>query len=222
VISGCPVRVLLVDDDPMVRRGLRMVLEGYQQIEVVGEAADGDEVLDRITRHQPAVVLMDLRMHRVDGVRATQLATALPGPPAVVVMTSFDTDREVLAALRAGASGYLLKDADPDEILAAVISAASAGSSLSATVLRQLVTLAARPPRAEAIHDQARRRLAALTASERDVAAAVAEGLTNEQIATRLHLAPATVKAYVSRAMTKLHIDGNRVLLALTVLEADR
>jgi len=222
VISGCPVRVLLVDDDPMVRRGLRMVLEGYQQIEVVGEAADGDEVPNRITRHQPAVVLMDLRMHRVDGVRATQLATALPGPPAVVVMTSFDTDREVLAALRAGASGYLLKDADPDEILAAVISAASAGSSLSATVLRQLVTLAARPPRAEAIHDQARRRLAALTASERDVAAAVAEGLTNEQIATRLHLAPATVKAYVSRAMTKLHIDGNRVLLALTVLEADR
>ena len=222
MISGCPVRVLLVDDDPMVHRGLRMVLEGYQQIEVVGEAADGDEVLDRITRHQPAVVLMDLRMHRVDGVRATQLATALPGPPAVVVMTSFDTDREVLAALRAGASGYLLKDADPDEILAAVISAASAGSSLSATVLRQLVTLAARPPRAEAIHDQARRRLAALTASERDVAAAVAEGLTNEQIATRLHLAPATVKAYVSRAMTKLHIDGNRVLLALTVLEADR
>ena len=222
MISGCPVRVLLVDDDPMVRRGLRMVLEGYQQIEVVGEAADGDEVLDRITRHQPAVVLMDLRMHRVDGVRATQLATALPGPPAVVVMTSFDTDREVLAALRAGASGYLLKDADPDEILAAVISAASAGSSLSATVLRQLVTLAARPPRAEAIHDQARRRLAALTASERDVAAAVAEGLNNEQIATRLHLAPATVKAYVSRAMTKLHIDGNRVLLALTVLEADR
>jgi DNA-binding NarL/FixJ family response regulator len=222
VISGRPVRVLLVDDDPMVRRGLRMVLEGYQQIDLVGEAADGDEVLDRITRHQPAVVLMDLRMHRVDGVRATQLATALPGPPAVVVMTSFDTDREVLAALRAGASGYLLKDADPDEILAAILSAASAGSSLSATVLRQLVTLAARPPRAEATHDQARRRLASLTASERDVAAAVAEGLTNEQIATRLHLAPATVKAYVSRAMTKLHIDGNRVLLALTVLEADR
>jgi DNA-binding NarL/FixJ family response regulator len=217
-----PVRVLLVDDDPMVRRGLRMILEGYQQIDVVGEAADGDEVLDRISQHQPAVVLMDLRMHRIDGIRATQLTTALPDPPAVVVMTSFDTDREVLAALRAGASGYLLKDADPGEILAAILGAASAGASLSATVLRQLVALASRPAQAGTAHDQARCQLATLTASERDVAAAVAEGLTNEQIAARLRLAPATVKAYVSRAMTKLHIDGNRVLLALAVLRAER
>lgn len=216
-----PVRVLIVDDDTLVRRALRMVLERCSEVIVVGEATDGDEVLDQVARCVPAVVLMDLRMHRVDGVRATELVTALPDPPAVVVMTSFDTQREILSALQAGASGYLLKDADPDEITAAILGAASAGTSLSATVLGQLVALATGGAAGGTERVNARCRLTRLTPGELEVTRAVAEGLTNDQIAGRLHLAPATVKAYVSRAMAKLQVDGNRVLLALAVLEAE-
>jgi len=214
-----PIRVLLVDDDPMVRRGLRLVLAEYDEVVVVGEADDGDAVPPQVEALTPDVVLMDLRMRRVDGVRATQALRARPEPPAVVVMTSFDTEREVLSALRAGAAGYLLKDADPEEIVAAVVAAAHAGASLSSTVLRQLVTLADASAH-ETTRPTAAHRLGVLTPGELEVARAVAEGLTNDEIAARLHLAPATVKAYVSRAMTKLHLDGNRVLLALTVLEA--
>lgn len=219
-MSDGPVHVLLADDDAMVRRGLSLLLDGVDGIEVVAEASDGDEVPDQVARHRPEVVLMDLRMHRVDGIRATAAVTALPDPPAVIVMTSFDTEREVVGALRAGAAGYLLKDAGPEQIRAAIHGAAGSGSSLSPAVLGQLLRLADGRSAPATTRDGARRRLEILTDSEIAVARAVADGHTNAAIAARLHLAPATVKAYVSRAMAKLHIDGNRVQLALAVIEA--
>ena len=213
------VRVLLVDDDALVRSGLKMMLAGAERIEVVGEVDDGRGVLAAVDAHHPDVVLMDIRMPQLDGIAATGLLRAQPNAPAVLVLTTFDADELVLRALRAGAAGFLLKDTPPAEIVRA-IELVGAGM-LSPTVTRRLIALVAGDPDAEARHESARARFAALSAREQEVALAVGRGLANADIAAELFMSVATVKAHVSRLLTKLGVD-NRVQIALLVQEAHR
>jgi DNA-binding NarL/FixJ family response regulator len=220
-VDDVTIRVLLVDDDALVRSGLRMMLAGAEQVEVVGEAEDGRGVLPAVDLHRPDVVLMDIRMPQLDGIAATRLLRSQPSPPAVVVLTTFDADEYVLRALRAGAAGFLLKDTPPAEIVRAIELVHAGDGMLSPGVTRRLIALAAGDD-AEAVRaDQARDRLAALTARERDVALAVGTGRPNAEIAAALHLSVATVKAHVSRLLTKLEVD-NRIQIALLVQEATR
>lgn len=215
------IRVLIVDDHPVVRDGLRGVLDGEPDMTVVGEAGHGAEALARVGDAAPDVVLMDLRMPRVDGVAATRALGARTGDrPAVVVLTTFDGDDSVLAALRAGAAGYLLKHTPPAEIVDAVRRAAAGEPVLSPSVTRSVMEMAA--DRAPAGPDPAARaRIALLSDRERDVAAAVAEGLSNGEIADRLHLSVSSVKAHLSSAMTKLDLT-NRTQLAILAYESGR
>jgi DNA-binding NarL/FixJ family response regulator len=210
-------RVLLVDDDALVRSGLRMMLDGADGISVVGEAADGDEVPAAVDACFPQVVLMDLRMPRVNGIVATHRLRRGPNPPEVIVLTTFDTDENVVRALRAGAGGFLLKDAPPARIAAAIRLVAEGEPMLSPQITRRLMEHVAAQAGAR---DQARAALAALTAREREVALAVAEGHANARIATDLDLGLATVKAHVSRILVKLDLN-NRTQLALLVHDAD-
>ncbi|MCW2695617.1 MAG: Two component transcriptional regulator, LuxR family [Modestobacter sp.] len=214
-----PVRVLVVDDDPLVRAALSMVLGGAPGLLLVGEAADGDEVAAAVERTAPDVVLMDIRMTRVDGLTATEQLRARPGGPEVIVLTTFDADTSVLRALRAGASGFLLKDTPPADIVAAVRRVAEGEPMLSPTVTRQLMAhvaqLDAAPGDAGAARRfRARRTLDLLSEREREVALAVGRGLSNAQIGAELYLSVATVKAHVSRLLTKLEV-ANRVQVAL-------
>ena len=214
-----PIRVLIVDDDAMVRSGLTMMLSGAPQIEVVGEASDGRGVLPAVNLHHPDVVLMDIRMPRLDGIAATRLLSAQPHPPAVLVLTTFDADELVLRALQAGAAGFLLKDSPPADIVRAIDSVHAGDGTLSPRITRRLINLVAGDPDAATSREQARQRLAALTPREREVAAAVADGSSNAEIATRLHMSLATVKAHVSRLLVKLDA-ANRVQIALLVQDA--
>jgi DNA-binding NarL/FixJ family response regulator len=214
-----PIRVLIVDDDAMVRSGLTMMLSGAPQIEVVGEASDGRGVLPAVDLHNPDVVLMDIRMPRLDGIAATRLLSAQPHPPAVLVLTTFDADELVLRALQAGAAGFLLKDSPPADIVRAIDSVHAGDGTLSPRITRRLIDLVAGDPDAATSREQARQRLAALTPREREVAAAVADGSSNAEIATRLHMSLATVKAHVSRLLVKLDA-ANRVQIALLVQDA--
>src|SRR6266498_358594 len=177
------VRVLLVDDDALVRSGLRMMLAGAEGIEVVGEADDGRGVLGVVDRHRPDVVLMDIRMPQVDGIAATRLLRAQPDPPAVVVLTTFDADELVLRALRAGAAGFLLKDTPPAEIVRAIELVHAGDGMLSPTVTRRLIALVAGDSDAGERHERAGARLDALSAREREVALAVGRGCANADIA---------------------------------------
>jgi DNA-binding NarL/FixJ family response regulator len=220
-MDGMTIRVLLVDDDPLVRSGLRMMLAGAEQVEVVGEAEDGRGVLSAVDLHRPDVVLMDIRMPQLDGIAATRLLRSQPSPPAVVVLTTFDADEYVLRALRAGAAGFLLKDTPPAEIVRAIELVHAGDGMLSPGVTRRLIALAAGDDAEVARADQARERLATLTARERDVALAVGAGRPNAEIAAALHLSVATVKAHVSRVLSKLQVD-NRIQIALLVQEATR
>jgi DNA-binding NarL/FixJ family response regulator len=214
-------RVLLVDDDALVRSGLRMMLAGAEGIEVVGEVEDGRGVLSAVDAHHPDVVLMDIRMPHVDGIAATRLLRAQPRPPQVLVLTTFDADELVVRALRAGAAGFLLKDTPPPEIVRAIELVRAGESMLSPVVTRRLIALVAGDPDADSRHDSARERLAALSAREHEVALAVGRGLANAEIASELYMSVATVKAHVSRLLTKLGVD-NRVQIALLVQEAQR
>jgi DNA-binding NarL/FixJ family response regulator len=218
---GVVIRVVLIDDDPLVRSGLRMLLEGAEGIEVVGEADDGRGALGAVDRHRPDVVLMDIRMPTVDGITATRLLRSQPDPPAVLVLTTFDADELVLRALRAGAAGFLLKDTPPTEIVRAIELVHAGDSMLSPAVTRRLIALVARDTDADVRRDGARERLAALSAREREVALAVGEGRANAEIAAELHMSVATVKAHVSRLLAKLDVD-NRVQIALLVQDAGR
>jgi DNA-binding NarL/FixJ family response regulator len=218
---GVVIRVVLIDDDPLVRSGLRMLLEGAEGIEVVGEADDGRGALGAVDRHRPDVVLMDIRMPTVDGITATRLLRSQPDPPAVLVLTTFDADELVLRALRAGAAGFLLKDTPPTEIVRAIELVHAGDSMLSPAVTRGLIALVARDTDADVRRDGARERLAALSAREREVALAVGEGRANAEIAAELHMSVATVKAHVSRLLAKLDVD-NRVQIALLVQDAGR
>jgi DNA-binding NarL/FixJ family response regulator len=213
------VRVLLVDDDALVRSGLRMMLAGAEAIEVVGEADDGRGVLAAVDRHRPDVVLMDIRMPQLDGIAATRLLRAQPDPPAVVVLTTFDADELVLRALRAGAAGFLLKDTPPGEIVRAIELVHAGDGMLSPAVTRRLIALVAGEGGGPARHDSARELLEILSPREREVALAVGRGLPNADIAAELHMSVATVKAHVSRLLVKLGVE-NRVQIALLVQDA--
>jgi DNA-binding NarL/FixJ family response regulator len=215
------IRVVLVDDDALVRSGLRMMLAGADGIEVVGEADDGRGALGAVDRHRPDVVLMDIRMPTVDGITATRLVRSQPDPPAVLVLTTFDADELVLRALRAGAAGFLLKDTPPAEIVRAIELVHAGDSMLSPAVTRQLIALVAADTDADVRRDSARERLAALSEREREVALAVGQGRANAEIAAELHVSVATVKAHVSRLLAKLDVD-NRVQIALLVQDAAR
>ncbi|WP_277212023.1 response regulator transcription factor [Isoptericola croceus] len=207
------VRVLVVDDDTMVRSFLQQILT-KRGIEVVGEATDGDEVVSAVQAHHPDVVLMDLRMERLDGVRATAAVVALPDPPGVVAMTSFDTESAILDAVHAGAAGFIAKDAGPEEIVAAVEAVASGDGALSARAARVVMEQVVAAPTVRGRHE-AQELLAQLTDREREIARCVAEGLSNVEIAGRLFLGEATVKTHLSKACQKLGV--NRLRLALVV-----
>jgi DNA-binding NarL/FixJ family response regulator len=211
-----PVRVLVVDDDALVRAGLTMMLDGAEGIAVVGEAADGDQVPGATDAHTPDVVLMDLRMPRVDGITATRRLRGRPHPPEVIVLTTFDTDENILHALRAGASGFLLKDTPPPQIVHAVRQVAAGEPMLSPAVTRRLMDRVAFQA---GTFQQARGELAALSPRERDVVVAIARGQSNAEIAAELTMTVATVKAHVSHILTKLALD-NRTQIALLAHDA--
>jgi DNA-binding NarL/FixJ family response regulator len=213
------IRVLLVDDDALVRSGLRMMLAGAANLEVVGEAADGRDVLPAVDLHRPDVVLMDIRMPQLDGIAATRLLAAQPDPPAVVVLTTFDADELVLRALQAGAAGFLLKDTPPAEIVRAIELVHEGDGMLSPAVTRRVISLVAGDSDAGARRDRARDLMATLSPREHDVALAVGRGEANAEIAAALHLSVPTVKAHVSRLLDKLGVD-NRVQIALLVNDA--
>ena len=214
-----PIRVLLVDDDALVRSGLRMMLAGAAQLAVVGEAEDGRGVLPAVDRHHPDVVLMDIRMPRLDGIAATRLLRAQPRPPEVIVLTTFDADELVVRALQAGAAGFLLKDAAPADIVRAIESVHAGDGTLSPAIARRLIALVAGDHGEATRREQARQRLASLTPREYEVATAVGRGLSNADIAGQLHMSTATVKAHVSRLLVKLDVH-NRVQIALLVQRA--
>jgi DNA-binding NarL/FixJ family response regulator len=219
-LSG-PVRVLLVDDDALVRSGLRMMLSGAERVEVVGEVDDGRGVLAAVDAHHPDVVLMDIRMPKLDGIAATTLLRSQPKPPAVLVLTTFDADELVLRALRAGAAGFLLKDTPPADIVRAIELVGAGDSMLSPTVTRRLIALVAGDADADTRHQRAREKLAELSSREHELALAVGRGLANAEIGAELFMSVATVKAHVSRLLVKLGVD-NRVQIALLVQEAQR
>jgi DNA-binding NarL/FixJ family response regulator len=212
------IRVLIVDDDPLVRAGLTMMLGEFDDLEVAGTAGDGDEVIAATNRLRPHVVLMDIRMPRVDGLTATERLRARREPPEVIVLTTFDTDRHIRRALRAGASGFLLKHTPPARIAEAIRLVAAGEPMLSPDVLRRVLAFAAEPepdPRRE----RARALLDRLSDGERAVAALVGQGRTNAEISRELLMSTATVKAYMTRILTKLELT-NRVQVALVVQEA--
>lgn len=212
------LRVLLVDDDPLVRTGLSMILGSAQDIEVAGEASDGDEAVSRVRATAPDVVLMDIRMRRMDGLAATKAVTALADPPKVLVLTTYDLDEYVFDALAAGASGFLLKESSPQEIIDAVHAVAKGDVMLSPGTTRKLVGhfVAARAnPRRE----RALTKLATLSEREREVVTAVAQGKSNADIAGTLFLSEATVKTHITRTFAKLDVT-NRVQLTIFAYEA--
>jgi DNA-binding NarL/FixJ family response regulator len=212
------VGVLIVDDDPLVRAGLAMMLRGAPDIHVVAEAGDGSEVLAMVDRHAPDVVLMDIRMPAMDGLAATEALRARRHAPEVIILTTFDADEHVLRALRAGAAGFVLKDTPPAEIVAAVRRVARGEPVLSSSVTQRLIARVT-----DADHDRRRRRarerLALLNEREREVAVAVGQGSSNAEIGAALYLSVPTVKTHVSAILTKLDLN-NRVQVALLVHDA--
>jgi DNA-binding NarL/FixJ family response regulator len=213
--SAAPVRVLIVDDDAFVRIGLTMMLGEFDGIEVVGSVGDGADVGAAVNRYRPNVVLMDIRMPQVDGLAATEKLRARREPPEVIILTTFDTDAHIRRAMRAGASGFLLKHTPPAQIARAVRLVATGEPMLSPDVIRRVMAFAAEPdpdPRRE----RAGRLLDRLSDGERAVALLVGKGRTNSEIGQELLMSTATVKAYMSRILTKLDLN-NRVQVALLV-----
>jgi len=210
------IRVLLADDQALIRAGFRVLLEAAGDFEVVGEATDGAEAVNLARRERADVVLMDIRMPGVDGVEATRRIAAdddLAGVK-VIILTTFESDEYVYQAIRAGASGFLVKDSEPAELIQAVRVVARGDALLSPGVTRRLITdLASRPERsASPVTGTA---LDPLTAREREVLALVAAGLSNDEIAARLHLSPLTAKTHVSRIMTKLSARDRAQLVVI-------
>ncbi len=212
------IRVLIVDDDALVRAGLSMMLAGSDDVRVVAEAADGSEVQAAVDAYRPDVVLMDIRMPGVDGLAATEQVRARPEPPQVIVLTTFDADEHVLRALRAGAGGFLLKDTPPPEILRAIRLVAAGEAMLSPAVTRRLIEHVADGGDG-ARRARSRELLERLTDREREVAVAIGCGRSNAEIAAELYMSVATVKAHVSRLLQKLELD-NRVQIALLAHDA--
>ena len=198
------VRVLIADDQALVRSGFRKLLEAETDIEVVAEAADGFEAIEKARLHRPDVVLMDIRMPRLDGLQATARLLALTAPPPrVIVLTTYDLDEYIFDALKAGASGFLLKDSPPEELIAAIHVVASGEALLAPAVTRRLIEAFVSAPRVSA---EAKRQVADLTPREKEVLHLVARGLSNAEVAAGLHLGEATVKSHVSNLLTKLDV----------------
>ncbi|MCX6468745.1 response regulator [Williamsia herbipolensis] len=212
------IRLLLVDDEWLVRAGLRTMLSGDPDIEIVGEAADGDGIAELVAETGATVVLMDIRMPGVNGLTAAERLCALPSPPHVVMLTTFDADDLVVAALRAGASGFLLKDTPPADLVAALHAVVAGDPILSPQVTRRLIEQVTEPDR-DARSATATRQIADLTPGEQRVAVAVAQGLSNADIARELFVTVATVKSHISHILDKLALT-NRVQIALLVHDA--
>jgi DNA-binding NarL/FixJ family response regulator len=218
-VSGVgAIRVLIVDDDPIVRSALRLMLGGIDDLEVVGDAVDGQDGIRRAAELRPDVVLMDIRMPRLNGLDATRRLLEQAQSPKVIVLTTFDADEHIVQALAAGADGFLLKDTSPTQMVTAIRKVAAGDPMLSPSVTRTLIAR---------LHDDgatdrvlaAADRLATLTERERDVALAVARGLSNAAIAAELHMAVPTVKTHVSRVFDKAGVT-NRVQVAICVHDA--
>jgi len=213
------IRLMLVDDDPFVRTGLRLILGGEPDFEIVGEAGDGVEA-DAVAREtRPDVVLLDIRMPLQDGVVTAEHLLQLPAPPRVIMLTTFHADDLVLRALAAGASGFLLKDTAPDTLIAAIRSVIDGEPVMSPRVTRQVISAATVGTDAGAIRERARSALEVLTERELEVAKSIAHGLSNAEIAQRHFISIATVKATVTRIFLKLEAD-NRVTVAMRVRDA--
>ncbi|HEY0814457.1 MAG TPA: response regulator transcription factor [Pseudonocardia sp.] len=198
-----PIRVLVADDQQLLRAGFRVILESEPDIEVVGEAADGIEAVDLVARTRPDVVLMDIRMPRLDGLSATERLMTLPEPPRVVVLTTFDQNEYVVRALRAGAYGFLLKDAPASRLIAAIRAAASGEALIEPSITRRLIEQFA-APEAEPVGVPAAMR--GLTDRELQVLRLMARGLSNAEIAGEMVIAETTVKTHVARVLTKLGV----------------
>ena len=214
------IGVLLVDDQELMRMGFRMVIDSQRDMSVVGEAGDGRQAVARVKSTGPDVVLMDVRMPVLDGVEATRLIVAGDDRVRVIILTTFDLDEYVYAGLRAGASGFLLKDSPPAELLAAIRTVAAGDAVVDPRVTRRLLTsFAHRLPVAGRVRPKHADRLSALTEREREVHQLVAGGLSNNEIAERLVLSEATVKTHVGRILAKLELRG-RVQIVIFAYEA--
>ncbi len=206
------IDVVLVDDEPMVREHLGVILGAAEGLRVVGEAGDGAEAVEAVLRHRPRVVLMDLRMPGVDGIAATERIAALPDPPVVVALTTFADDSHVARALEAGAAGFLVKSTPMEELVGLVRVAAGGHAVLSREVAGGFAVRAGASARA-------RERVAGLSPRDRDILGCLAEGMTNAEIGARLFLAETTVRGYVSRLLTRLDLN-NRTRAGLLAREA--
>ncbi len=205
------IKVLLADDEDLVRSGLRTILSSADDIEIVAETDDGLYVADLARQHRPNVVLLDIRMRTADGLSALRRLRALPDPPAVAMLTTFDVDEYVQEALRIGANGFLLKDTEPEQLIKAVRDLARGGAVLDPKVAARVLSTVADGERAA---EPARRLLAALSEREREVVTLIGQGLSNAEIGSELHLSEATVKGYVSAVLGKIGAV-NRVQAAL-------
>jgi len=197
------IRLVLADDQTLVRGAFRMMLDSEPDIEVVGEAADGREAVEQARLRKPDVVLMDVRMPGLDGIEATRTLLAGKNPPRVLMLTTFDLDEYVYDAMRAGASGFMLKNAPPEQLAAAIRTVAAGEALLAPSITRRLIEAFVQRPRGtEGKPD----RLAELTARELEVLRQVARGLSNAEIAGEMYLSEATVKTHVNRILTKLEL----------------
>ncbi len=214
------ISVLLADDQPLLRRGFRMILETEADLTVVAEAGDGEEAVDLAVRHTPDVVLMDIRMPGTDGVEATRRITATGPQPRVLILTTFDLDEYAFGALRAGASGFLLKDVRPGELVAAIRTVAAGDAVISPRVTRRLLEEYAQVlPLSPDQREQRYPQLSSLTEREREVLIAVARGMSNTEIAASLFVSEATVKSHVGRILAKLALR-DRVQVVVLAYEA--
>lgn len=211
-----PISVMLVDDDQLLRSGLRAILSTDETIRVVDEAEDGRLAVQRARRHRPDVVLMDVQMPDLDGIAATAELLAAAPDAKVIILTTFEVDEYILGALRAGASGFLLKRSSPEQLIAAIHAVAEGDALLSPSVTRRLIAQVAAHPTLGRVSDP---RIDELTPREHEVLELVAQGLSNAEIATRLTLERTTVKTHVQRILTKLDVR-NRVEIVIAAYEA--
>jgi DNA-binding NarL/FixJ family response regulator len=210
------IKVAIADDQTMVRAGFRMIVESQQDMEIAGEAGDGQAAIDLVRREKPDVILMDIRMPRVDGIAATRTITGADTPTRVVILTTYELDEYVFDALAAGASAFLLKAAPPEDLIRAIRVVASGDALLAPSVTRRLIEEFAKRPEPQA---RKAKQIEVLTERERDVLRELARGFTNAEIAARLHVAETTVKTHVAHVLDKLELR-DRVQAVILAYEA--